>query len=289
MSLSISEIVAGRKVFFIAPDTSLFPENFLEEYFSMGYECYFVENDKTIALETKLDILIQIFHDVIFFFNVDANIPGISWPVLIKKILDKYNNHASIGVVYAKRQSREDKSNLEKKYLYELGLQCGCIQLEYRKKENFGIIEKILYANQATGRRKNVRALCSNSCTFSFVKDGANFSGSLQDISLSHVSFVFPDENMPVQLYEKIEGIRFNIRGFIFSSDAVLIMKREVEDGILFVFAFLDSSGGSGLEPRIRELLVPSVYQIMAFNCKSLLDEIYSRFKNKKHKIVEQQ
>ena len=51
MGITIKEIVTGRKTFFITPDMSLFPESFLEDYFALGYECYFVEN--TIRKKNK--------------------------------------------------------------------------------------------------------------------------------------------------------------------------------------------------------------------------------------------
>ena len=66
MSASIKDIVVGRKTFFITPDTSLIPEDYLEEYFSLGYECYFVNNDKILSLDKKIDILISLFKDIIF-------------------------------------------------------------------------------------------------------------------------------------------------------------------------------------------------------------------------------
>ena len=74
MGISINEIVTGRKTFFITPDTSLLPETFLEDYFSLGYECYFIPNDKKVSIQRKLEILISIFRDVIFFFNKHINI-----------------------------------------------------------------------------------------------------------------------------------------------------------------------------------------------------------------------
>ena len=143
MGISIKEIVTGRKTFFITPDMSLFPECFLDDYFALGYECYFVENDKHTILQQKLDILISIFHDVIFFFNIDANVQNIEWPTFIRSLTESYSNQASIGVLYTKRQTKDEKNRLEYKYLFEMGLNCGCIQLEYQKKSNFGIIEKI--------------------------------------------------------------------------------------------------------------------------------------------------
>ena len=280
MGISAKEIVTGRKTFFITPDTSLIPESYLEDYFALGYECYFIENDKRIRLEKKLDILISLFHDVIFFFNIDHRADDIEWPVLIRNIIESYNNKASIGVIYTKRQTKEERLKLEQKYLYEMGLNCGCIQLEYQKKQNFEIIEKILYANQAQGRRKNIRALCTSACTYTFVMERQTYTGSLQDISVSHISFISSDPSFKVQLYEKIKDFHFNIRGFLFRSDAVLIMQRQVPTGNLYVFAFTSSTGANGLDNRIKQLLIPNIYKLMASNCKTLLDQIFTKVDN---------
>ncbi len=279
MNISIKEIVAGRKTFFIAPDISLFPENFLEEYFALGYECYFIENDKQIDLKKKLEVLINIFHDVLFFINIDSNIPGIDWVNFIKEILLKYHNQACIGVLYTKRQTKDDRIKLEHKYLRELGLVCGCVQLEYQKNVNFGIIEKVLFANQAQGRRKTIRALCTRVCTFSFNLENVPYTGVLQDISLSHFSFVFPVDKLKVKLYEKVTDFHFNIKGFLFRSDAILIMERNVEDGMLYVFSFVTESGANGLYQRIKQLLIPNIYQIMSNNCKNLLEQVFQKVK----------
>lgn len=277
MGISVKEIVTGRKTFFITPDTTLIPESYLEDYFALGYECYFVENDKRVKLNKKLDILISLFHDVIFFFNIDYSIQDLDWSVFIRNIIDSYSNNASIGVLFTKRQSKDEKTRLEQKYLYEMGLSCGCVQLEYQKKQNFEIIEKILYANQAQGRRKNIRALCTSACTFNCTYNGFQTTGVLQDVSLSHFSFVFPEGKLNVQLYEKISDFHFNIRGFMFRSDAVLIMERPVDGQVLYVFAFVSSTGANGLDPRIKQLLIPNVYKLMASNCKTILDQIYNK------------
>ncbi len=280
MGISVKEIVTGRKTFFVTPDTSLIPETYLEDYFALGYECYFVENDKRVRLQKKLDILISLFQDVIFFFNIDYNIPDLEWPVFIRSLIESYSKSASIGILFTKRQTKDEKLKIEHKYLFDLGVQCGCIQLEYQKKQNFYIIEKILYANQAQGRRRNIRALCTSACTFSCNHNNITTTGTLQDISLSHFSIVCPEGKLNVQMYEKIDDFHFNIRGFIFRSDAVLIMQRPVDGEVLFVFAFVSSTGANGLDGRIKQLLIPNVYKLMASNCKNLLDQIYNKVGN---------
>lgn len=277
MSISIKEIVAGRKTFFITPDTSLVPANYLEDYFALGFECYFVEYDKRISLRSKLDVLLSIFNDVILFFNIDYNPEEFNWQDFIRRIKEQYGDRVLIGVLFTKRQSKEEKLRLEKKYLFDLGLTCGCVQLEYHKKQNFDIIEKILIANQAQGRRKNIRALCTKSCTFSVFHDGMAYNGVLQDISLSHFSFVFPEGKLNVQSYEKLSDFHFNIKGFMFRSDAVLIMERPTETDILYIFAFTSSTGAIGLDQRIKELLIPNVYQLLNSNFNTLVSQIYQK------------
>ena len=112
MGISVKEIVTGRKTFFVAPDTSLIPESYLEDYFALGYECYFVENDKRIRIEKKVDVILSLFRDVIIFFNIDYNIPDFDWANYIKTVIDSYGNQASVGILYTKRQAKEEKLHL---------------------------------------------------------------------------------------------------------------------------------------------------------------------------------
>lgn len=278
MGISVKEIVTGRKTFFITPDTSLLPESYLEDFFAYGYECYFINNDKRVSITKKVEVLLSLFEDAIFFFNIDYNIQGLDWPVFIRNVIRGHDKKCAFGVLYAKRQSKDEKIRNEYTYLYEMELNCGCIQLEYQKKQNFDLIQKVLFANQAQGRRKNIRAICTQACTFSFGFNGSPINGVLQDISLSHFSFISPYQNLNMQLYEKINDIHFNIRGFLFRSDAVLLMKRSVNGQELMVLTFVSSTGANGLDNRIKQLLIPNMYKLMASNCMNLLNIVYNKF-----------
>jgi len=275
LGVSLKEIVTGRKTFFIAPDRSRFPENFLEEYFAMGYECYFIENDKHLTLEKKIEVIVSVFKDCILFFNIDANLPDVFWPKFIAQLQEQYNDRILIGIMYTKRQSKEEKAKIERKYLLEIGITCGAVQLEYQKGTNFIIIQNLLFANQAQGRRKTIRAVCNKSCNFTFNLETEQHSSTLQDISLSHFSFVYPNGKLNIQLYEKIQEIHFNICGFLFRSDAILIMERPVNGEMLYVFSFVSQTGNNGLDERLRQLLTPSVYQLMATNTSALLRQLF--------------
>ena len=279
MDVSVNEIITGRKCFFVFPDTSLILPSYLEEYFSLGYECYFVEYDKKATLQKKIKTILSLFNDVIIFFNIDYPVPDLDWADYIQELIWDKGDARSFGVLFTKRQSVAEKTKMEKRYLYDMGLQCGCIQLEYQKKTNFELIAKTLFANQAQGRRKTIRALCTSTCTYTFFlgnKD-SSVSGSLQDISLSHFTILSKDAPLNVKIYEKIHDIHFNIRGYLFHSDAILVMERPSGDNMLYVFAFVTSTGQNGLDNRTRALLIPVLYNILSTNCKALLEEYYKK------------
>ena len=281
MGISVNDIVTGRKTFFILPDTSLMPESYLEDYFALGYECYYVPFDKRINIEKKVKVITSLFKDLIIFFNIDYNLnkPDFNWEDYIYEYIQTNQNAHSVGILYTKRQTKLEKNVLERKYLYEMGVRCGCIQLEYQKVQNFELIGKILYANQAQGRRKTIRALCSSACTYTYTygpyKD--SITGTLQDISLSHFTILVSGAGLEIKLYEKIADIHFNIRGFLFRSDAVLVMERPVNGDMLYVFAFVNSSGQNGLDERTRSLLIPALYKLLSVNCNQVLDQMYEQ------------
>ena len=279
MGISVNEIVTGRKTFFILPDTSLMPESYLEDYFALGYECYYIPFDKRYKMERKVKVITSLFKDLIIFFNIDYNLPNFDWDDYIYEYIHENNNAQSVGIMYAKRQSKAEKALIERKYLYEMGIRCGCVQLEYQKTQNFELIGKILYANQAQGRRKTIRALCSSACTYTYsygpYKD--SITGTLQDISLSHFTVLVSGTGLEIKLYEKIPDIHFNIRGFLFRSDAVLVMERPVNGDMLYVFAFVNSTGQNGLESRTKGLLVPALYKLLSVNCNAIMDQMYQK------------
>ena len=279
MGISVNEIVTGRKTFFILPDTSLMPESYLEDYFALGYECYYIPFDKRYKMERKVKVITSLFKDLIIFFNIDYNLPNFDWDDYIYEYIHENNNAQSVGIMYAKRQSKAEKALIERKYLYEMGIRCGCVQLEYQKNQNFELIGKILYANQAQGRRKTIRALCSSACTYTYTygpyKD--SITGTLQDISLSHFTVLVSGTGLEIKLYEKISDIHFNIRGFLFRSDALLVMERPVNGDMLYVFAFVNASGQNGLESRTKGLLVPALYKLLSVNCNAILDQMYKK------------
>lgn len=263
-------IIEGRKTFFIVPDATLLPETFLEDFMARGYETYIIGDDRYCPLKAKVEVIIETFLDSILFFYIDMPIKGVKWEKYIKELQEKYMGRILIGVLYAKRQSEEEKSRLEKYYLFDVGIQCGCIGLEYQKMKNFALIDKVMYANQACGRRQNIRAICDTRSKVSFVTKHGQVKGSILDVSLSHFSCIF-EKTLDIQMYEKVPKMLININGLHFVSDAILIMQRKRNGVMLNVFVFSNSMGQQGVESDIQPRLLERIYQMTSDKAKALM------------------
>lgn len=270
------DILQGRKTFFIATDSSLLPETYLEDFMSLGYEAYIINDDRYCPLKKKVESIINIFQDAILFFYIDTKVQGIEWARYIRYLTEEYDDKLLIGVLYAKRKSEGEKLRLERQYLFDIGIKCGCIAMEYQKDKNFALIAKVMYANQAQGRRKNIRAVCDKSSKVNFDYDGGIFNGRLVDISLSHFSCVMTAD-LKIPIYEKIESIFIDVNGLHFKTDGILLMERMMEGKCLYVFIFSrHSDGAQGLDRDVYQRLSEKMYQIITDKVKMILQIVFS-------------
>ncbi|MCR4790761.1 MAG: hypothetical protein K5839_06740 [Treponemataceae bacterium] len=271
------DLIEGRKTFFLAPDKSLLPQSYLEEYLALGYECYFIDTDIFVPLEKKVDIIISVFKDSILFFNIDAPIQnGESWPIFLSRIKEKYPDHL-FGVTFAKRKTLAEVQYIDRVYRQKIGLQCGGIQLEYQKNKNFGIVENALLNIKAMGRRKSVRAYCQGSCSFKFTNNNNEIiSVKLNDISLSHFSFtVESGRELYITEFSKLIDTNLLIHGVHIITDVVLAMKRNTPSGDLYVFAFCNKQGKVGLDQYNRPAMCTKIYAMLVENCSNLLGDLF--------------
>jgi len=251
MSTDKKEIEEGIKTFFVVPDLSLMPEEFLNSFFLNGFQAYYIMDDPYLDIPTKVRILFSIFPDILIFFNTERKLNGLHWPSFIRELKAKDGSKARIGVLYGRYQGAESRRALEQTYLYEIGVQCGCVPLEYSKTKNLSLLSKVLDANEARGRRRRLRAICGESCVFNFSFDGRVFRGRIRDISISHFSCCFDGPDPGFKLYEKVEGIQMKLGGAISTVDAVLFSRREDGAESLYVFVFRDSRDRDGLDPEV--------------------------------------
>lgn len=265
--------IEGRKTFFILPEiSSILPETYLIDYLAKGYEAYVISDDQICSMQKKIEIIISTFPDLILFFYIDYSINGIHWPTFLRDLMIKHGRTVSMGVLYSKRQTELEKHTLEKYYLYDLGLQCGCIALEYQKSKNFSIIGQLMFANQASGRRKSVRAICNDKSYVKFKFNRIEYVGQLCDISMSHFSFTIQaEEELNILLYERINDMYVEMNGMRFWTDAVLLVKRPTKDSIIYVFVFIQHDGTQGIERETLPRLIQKIYDIVTARSKDLL------------------
>lgn len=279
-------LIEGRKTFFITPDATLLPEFYLQDYFAHGYESYIINDDRYCPLDKKIESLISIFPDSIFFFYIDSEVEGISWPTYIRDLQEKYSNKILIGVLYQKRHKEVEKNRLEKFYLFDIGIQGGCISLEYQKAKNFVLIDKVMFANQACGRRKNIRAICDDSSKISFYHKGFLYKGRLSDISLTHFSCTLQND-FDIPLYEKVHGAYIDLNGLHFKTDAILLMDRVINNTKIYVFVFTKTDGFQGLELDVKGRLSEKIYKLVTDKVKTIMqmvfDEIGKNYREHTH------
>ncbi len=244
------EISEGVKTFFVVPDLSIMPEEFTSSFFLRGFQAYYLMDDPYLDIPTKIRILSSIFPDVIVFFNIERRVNGVDWPGFIRRLNEECGDRARIGVLYGRHRDPESRRALEKTYLFDIGVKCGCVPLEYSKAKNLSLLSSVLDSNDARGRRKSLRAICAESCAFNFEFAGRVYRGRIRDVSVSHFSCAFDDMEPALRLYEKVEDIQMKLGGAICTVDAVLFSQRESGGRRLDVFVFRDSRDRDGLDPK---------------------------------------
>jgi len=283
--------VTGVKTFFVVPDLSLFPEENLRHFCLQGFESYFLEADQYCPLESKIDILFSIFQQVILFFNIDREVHGIDWPSYIRSLQKKYGERAMIGVMYCKRNNFEEVRWLERLYLYDIGIVCGCISLEYQKAKNLSLFMNVLIANQANGQRKHIRAICDSGFKMNMMYRGKQFLGCLRDISISHFSCVFQGECPELPLHEKVYDMQMSLHGVLMKVNAVFCLKRVIVNDEISVFVFRSSDDREGLDPdlmvKVNGVIFNSLQACMMYRLKAEFDnERQRRLRERQEKIA---
>lgn len=282
------EVCRGVKTFFVNPDLSLMPELFREDFFKGGYETYYLFDDFTCPLEKKIHILFSLFPELILFFNIDRRIPDIgSWDSFIGKIQSMYKDRAIIGVLYARQQNAQLSREYEKTYLYDIGIQGGCIALEYQKNKNFMILSSVLLANQANGQRKSIRMMCDENYKMCFQYNGIELRAPLSDLSVSHFSCSTEDELSNIQLHTLIPDILFNFHGVICKSSAVLILRRVINGKTVNVFVFRTHDGRDGLESDVKSKIINLIYTRTVSDIENLLRQIFSLVKKQQKQQIQ--
>lgn len=263
--------IFGRKVFFIAPDSSLIPLSFMEDFCTLGYESHILGRSDGPLME-NITAVTKHFSDAVLFFNIDANALGSSWLSLIRQ-LRQQNVDMLIGVVFS-AEYQERIHHVETEYGNYVSPLAGCIALTPGNNEgNFKALIAALEKTSAKGRRNNIRAQCDSSSYVSFSVNGTTFHARLDDVNISHFCCILDESGVKgMRIYDKIRGARICVNGFEFSSDIVLIMKRNKGGVSTAIFMFIRKPDDEpGLESKLEVLLNKKIYQITSREFTNIL------------------
>ena len=199
----------GKKIFLLHPH-SVIKEEMLDLLIMAGYETY------TILDEKKAKKLLARFPDSIMFINIDEGLHESLWEAYIKDIQeDPATQSTRLGIM-----SYNQDQKLMRKYLMDMAIPCGYIQLKLGLQESTRIILSALEANEARGRRKYIRAECEEdmNATVNFKGTSGLCHGKILDISSAGIAAKF-EKASDFTLSTVIKNVQLKLRGGLVMTD----------------------------------------------------------------------
>jgi hypothetical protein len=218
----------GKKIFLLYPH-SVIHEEMLDVLIMAGYETY------TIQDENRARKLLKKFPGSIMFINIDEGLKEKEWEAYIRGIMENPETRDSRLGIVSYNQDRE----LMQKYLMELAVPCGYIQLKLGLQESTRIILSALEANEARGRRKYIRADCHEdiNAIMNYKGENETYHGKIMDISSAGIAAKLDKfEDLPVN--SLLRDVQLKLRGGILMTDMILMGKRR--DNLLVYILLFD-------------------------------------------------
>ncbi|MDR2471290.1 MAG: PilZ domain-containing protein [Treponema sp.] len=211
------EQAGGKKVFILYPH-SVIKDELLDLLIMGGFESYVLHDHKR-----ALKILAR-FPDSIMFINIDEGMTEKEWEAYIRGAQEaEATKNCKLGIL-----SYNTDQKLMQKYLMDLAVPCGYIQLKLGVKESTRIMLGALEANEARGKRKYIRAYCEEDINATVNIKGSTgfYYGRILDISAAGIAARFEKfEDLPPN--SLLREVQLKLRGGLVLTDAVLMGKRQ--------------------------------------------------------------
>jgi hypothetical protein len=192
-----------RKVFFLYPH-SVLNEELLVEILSNEYEIYCLHDHEAAVKVMAAN------PESILFVNIDDTLKEHQWEAWIRRLTRAPQTSSTmVGIL-----TYNPDPGLARKYLMDMMLPCGFIQLKQGLADGKRIILKTLEANEARGRRRFVRAKCTDpkKASFNVTVKGRHVTGAILDISVAGMTFR-ADGGMDVKPETLVEDVQLRLRG----------------------------------------------------------------------------
>ena len=209
---------SGKKIFLLYPH-SVIRDDMLDFLIMEGFETY------TLADEKQAVKLLIKFPGSIMFINIDEGLREKEWEAYIRSIQQSPKTKDCRLGIMSYNQDRE----LMRKYLMDIAIPCGYIQLKLGFHESTKIIISALEANEARGRRKCLRADCHEDLSASLnfkAATGEMYHGKLLDISSSGVAVKF-DKYVDLPANSLLHNVQLRLRGGLVMTDMIFMGQRK--------------------------------------------------------------
>jgi len=218
----------GKKVFFLYPH-SVIQEDLIEHIVQNEFEVYLINNHE------RLIPVLKKYSSSILFINIDIRLKEPEWEQYIRRIMNNpETKDVQIGIL-----TYNDDKTLAQKYLMDLMIGGGYIQLKLGLKESTRIILKTLIANEARGKRRFVRANCPGNIMSEFNVEihEKMCTGYIKDISSVGMACYFNDY---VELPAKtvLERMQLKLKRRIVMVNGIIAGKRDDKNGTVYVILF---------------------------------------------------
>ncbi|MCL2601670.1 MAG: PilZ domain-containing protein [Treponema sp.] len=217
----------GKKTFFLYPH-SVIREKLLDTLLLAGFEAY------TIFNKEKARKILMEYPGSIMFINIDEYLKEDEWEAYIRSIQkDPRTESSRLGII-----SYNHDQHLMEKYLIDLSIPCGYIQLKLGLKESAQIMLKVLEANEARGRRLSLRVSCKEErdSTLNYEGKWGIYRGKLLDLSSLGIAVKFEkaDNFYPGTV---LQNVQLKLHGKIIITDMTIVGQR-CDDDCIHVLLF---------------------------------------------------
>ena len=226
----------SKKVFFLYPHGIIQTE--LLNYLIMAeYEVAIVNDFQ------KASMIVQRYKSSILFINIETKLSESEWEQFIRSLMANRANHdVRIGIL-----TYTARPDLEKKYLNEIGIQCGFTILKQSIVDNSRLLLKILGSQEARGNRRFVRIACPDGKSILNIShNGRLIHGKILDISVAGMACIL-DEDIAVG--QDLDDIQMQLWGTRMKTKAKVAGARADSNGKnIFVFMFDQNLAGERRE-----------------------------------------
>lgn len=242
----------GRKIFFLYPHPSI--RGMLYDLIHAGYEAYLLEEHSILAP------LLEKYRNSMVFIDIDQMLKEKEWELFIKNILaNPLLKEIRIGILSYFRKDPE----IVKKYLMEIGVQCGFIAVDLNPEKTKQVIFKTLEANEARGQRQYIRAICNKKLdTFNTVHNSIRYEGHILNLSLTGMACVFSRQTLDITPRTVLKNIQLILRGArcLVSGVVMDVRKNELGEDI-FIIMFNIKTMDQPLKEKIYNFISYCIQQ----------------------------